>query len=165
MKDIQIIGDELGAVLNCNGDLSCKWTHVTGTNIGGILCTGDGACAYSIFDMICVGEPEPCTLLCVGDDSCRSHETDPQKQAYFYLVNSHGMKCAHDACRDAVFDLLQNLGGSIQCTAEESCHGAEISVNNIEALSCRGIMACKSAHIFVKDPEERFTVLCSGKLI
>lgn len=162
VKDVIIEGGELGAALVCNGDLSCKWTEMRGHHVGGIMCTGDGACAYSKFNFECITE-EPCTMLCVGDDSCRSHEDDPAKQARFVLQNSFGMKCAHDACRDATFIMLQNLGGDVLCVAEEACHGADISIDNIGIVYCGGIMACKDAHIFVKDPEDGFSILCAGR--
>eukprot|EP01084_Bolivina_argentea_P303035 523141_1 len=164
VKDIQMYGDPLGAVLNCNGDISCKWTRVYGINIAGILCTGDGACAFSIFDMTCIIEHgEGCPLLCVGDDSCRSLLGDPTRQAVFTISNSMGMKCAHDACVDATFHLMTNTGGSIMCTAEEACVRAEIMIDNVEMLMCKGEKACFDAHIFIKNPQEGFSVLCSGR--
>jgi len=164
VKDINIVGERvMGADINCNGDVSCQETRMVGTNIGRIQCTGDWSCALGVFELVCVDHAnEGCTLECLGDDSCKGHPTDPTRRASFKIVNSMGMACAHDSCRDADFSLINNKGGGISCGAEAACVGATITVDNIEDISCLGEFGCYAANILVTNPQNGFSVSCGG---
>lgn len=161
-----MIGDKTyGASLNCNGDMSCMGTYVDGINIGELYCTGDGSCAYSKFNLVCIVQHGMgCELQCVGDNSCEGDPTDPRKIGYYNVKNSHGMSCSHDSCRTATFQLTSNVGGGISCNGQESCFGADITVNNIEGVFCGGFNSCEQANYLIMNPENHFYVSCTGPM-
>lgn len=162
VKHVEIMGERgvMGADINCNGDVSCMDTVMYGQNVGRILCTGDWSCALSRMDLLCV--EGGCKLECLGDDSCKGHPTDPTRRAVFHITNSMGMKCAHDSCRDASYNLINNKGGSIVCGSEAACVDATITVDNLESIACVGEYGCYNANILVTNPQNGFSVSCSG---
>jgi len=164
VKDIKMVGDPVyGASLNCNGDLSCMGTKVDGTNIVELYCTGDGSCAFSRFNIDCIVENgEGCPLLCAGDNACEGDPTDPRKIGYYEIRNSSGMTCSHDACRSSTFVLTENLGGAVNCNGEESCNSADITINNIEAIYCGGVLACFGSSMLILNPKNAFALMCTG---
>jgi len=40
---------------------------------------------------------------------------------------------------------------------------ADITINTIGLLGCRAEYACQGAHIYIRNPEEGFSILCSGR--
>merc|ERR1711879_556163 len=101
-------------------------------------------------------------LQCVGDNSCEGDPTDPRKIGYYNVKNSHGMSCSHDSCRTATYQLTSNVGGGINCNGEESCFGADITINNIESVFCGGIASCSETNILIMNPENYFYIACTG---
>jgi len=164
VKNIVITGDPVdGALISCNGDVSCMQTEIMGTNIAELACTGDFSCAYCHFDIVCLNDGYGCPLSCVGDDSCKGHFSGSvEGRATFKIENSHGMFCAHDACRDADFKLINNMGGIIRCGAEAACVNTHISVQNVESLVCGGEFGCYNSDITIINPQEGFSVTCTG---
>jgi len=164
VKNIKMIGDKTyGASLNCNGDLSCMGTYVDGINIGELYCTGDGACAFSKFNLDCIIQHGMgCELQCVGDNSCEGDPTDPRKIGYYNIKNSHGMSCSHDSCRTATYQLTSNVGGAINCNGQESCLGADITINNVESVFCGGIQSCEASNMLIMNPQNYFYIACTG---
>ena len=160
VRDITINGYHSGANINCNGDLSCMKTGIIGTNIESILCSGDGSCAYSIFNLECL--PTGCVLECVGDSSCDADPATPALNAVYSITNSKGMSCSSAACKYATFNLLTNVGGSIICGGYDSCLGSKISATNVAGFKCGGTDSCKNAEILIINPQNEFTVLCQS---
>merc|ERR1719410_2917684 len=78
------------------------------------------------------------------------------------VTNSMGMACAHDSCRDATYQLINNKGGIIGCGSEAACVDATITVDNIESISCGGEFGCYNANILVTNPQNGFDVSCAG---
>eukprot|EP01084_Bolivina_argentea_P256648 432166_1 len=176
VKSIDIIGSpSSGAVINCGGDQSCNGTAIYGLNIASIQCSGDSACAQSQWDITCLAD-DPCSLNCRGDHSCSGiphHDTDTEtrdmvsatvhRSTWFIVDNTAGLNCADEACVDGVFLLEQNIGGgSVLCHGENACRGAIITINNIDAIVCGGVHACKNAKIRVIDPQQDFSLECSA---
>eukprot|EP01083_Nonionella_stella_P088443 246490_1 len=161
VKYIMIEGDPVsGARLDCNGDVSCMSTNIRGTNMNIMGCTGDFSCAYSRFYL--EGIASGAMLACVGDDSCKGHPTNPNERAYFDVVNSFGMYCSHDSCRDATFNLINNVGGAVVCGAEASCTNSVISADNIESVLCGGEFACYESSYLITNPKNGFSLSCAG---
>ena len=160
VRDIKIDGRISGAAINCNGDLSCMKTGIVGTNIASILCSGDGSCSYSLFNLECL--PTGCTLECVGDSSCDADPVIPALNAIYTIANSKGMSCSAAACKYATFNLLTNIGGAIICGAYDACRGAKITANNVDAVSCGGRDACRNAEILIINPQNEFQISCQS---
>eukprot|EP00484_Ammonia_sp_Unknown_P000474 CAMPEP_0197023356 /NCGR_PEP_ID=MMETSP1384-20130603/4057_1 /TAXON_ID=29189 /ORGANISM="Ammonia sp." /LENGTH=520 /DNA_ID=CAMNT_0042451553 /DNA_START=24 /DNA_END=1586 /DNA_ORIENTATION=+ len=161
-KGIEIAGGMTpdGASINCNGDLSCMESRMVGTDIGSVLCTGDGACAYSYFDLTCV--ESGCAMRCVGDHACEAHPTDASLDATYIIRNAAGLYCASHACRWATMNLLGNTGGDVICGAERACEGLKVTIDNILSIMCGGVYACKGATFLVVNPENGFQIYCQA---
>jgi len=160
VKHIELQGDAtMGADLICNGDVSCMDTVMAGYNMRRVLCTGDWSCALSQIDFQC---STPCTLECLGDDSCKGHPSNPLRRANFRITNSMGMACSHDSCRDATYNLIENKGGSIGCGAEAACTHSMITVDNLEGVFCGGEYACFGSNFLITNPQNGFAVTCTG---
>lgn len=103
-----------------------------------------------------------CELQCVGDNSCEGDPTDPRKIGYYNVKNSHGMSCSHDSCRTATYQLTSNVGGAVNCNGEESCLGADITINNLESVFCGGIKSCGESNMLIMNPQNYFYLSCTG---
>jgi len=162
VRDIEIRGSlSSGAVINCNGDISCMNTGIYGINIAKILCSGDNSCSYSIFNLECLPSIG-CILECVGDASCEADPSLTQLNGIYKIENSFGLTCSIQACRYSIFNLLTNIGGSILCTSFESCYESIITVTNINYLLCGGTSSCKNANILIINPQNGFSLLCQS---
>eukprot|EP00484_Ammonia_sp_Unknown_P022948 CAMPEP_0197035016 /NCGR_PEP_ID=MMETSP1384-20130603/12919_1 /TAXON_ID=29189 /ORGANISM="Ammonia sp." /LENGTH=513 /DNA_ID=CAMNT_0042465007 /DNA_START=18 /DNA_END=1559 /DNA_ORIENTATION=+ len=168
VRDIQIYGSKGGgAVISCNGDESCNSTKITGTNIGEVTCTGDGACARSVFEFSCLPN-EPCSIECAGEAACAGQPPPADGSTdylttHFSITNTAGILCSDEGCKYGTFELTQNSGGEgIGCEGVDACLEASITINNIEGIICGGTNACKNANILVIDPMQDFEVECSA---
>eukprot|EP01084_Bolivina_argentea_P017536 32754_1 len=94
------------------------------------------------------------TIQCVGEFACNKVTID--------VSQSRGLICGTQSCIDGTFKLNTNLGGEINCGAEQACVNAVIEIGFIQNINCNGDFACQGAKITLISPSEHFHLDCNG---
>ena len=76
------------------------------------------------------------------------------------VSNSAEISCSTESCKNAVFVLTANVGGSILCDGASACLQASISISDVSSIICGGIDSCKNARFTVTDPRDDFSISC-----
>ena len=144
--------------LNCN--LDPKGTMIEGTNIGSIGSRGDHSSAQSMVTVDC-RQSTGCRVDCLGANACEG-TAGVARASRFVVKSALGLLCGHESCRYGSFALTQGVGGRLVCGGEQSCLGADITMNAIEGVWCSGSRSCEFAEMLVINPQSGFKLHCSG---